>query len=46
MNQAAIALVAVTMATFINSLGYIFYKFAHIRMEKNRDNKGYYFLTW
>ncbi|CDW72158.1 phospholipase d [Stylonychia lemnae] len=46
MNQAAIALLAVTLANFINSLGYIFFKFAHIRMERNKDNKQYYFLTW
>ncbi len=46
MNQAAIALLAVTLATFINSLGYIFYKFAHIRLENNPGDKVSYVLTW
>jgi hypothetical protein len=45
MNQAAIALFAVTLATFFNSLGYIFFKFAHLRIEKNQG-KGNYLFTW
>lgn len=46
MNQAAIALLAVTFATFINSLGYIFYKFAHIRVENSKDKNLNYVFTW
>eukprot|EP00347_Sterkiella_histriomuscorum_P002196 403369096 len=46
MNQAGIALLAVTLATFINSLGYIFYKFAHLRLENNPSEKISYVFTW
>jgi len=45
MNQAAIALIAVTIASFFNSLAYIFFKFAHNRIERE-GGKGNYILTW
>ncbi len=44
MNQASIALLAVTLATFLNSLGYIFFKFAHLRVEKQPHL--HYVCTW
>ena len=34
MNSAGIALAAITVSTFINSLAYIYLKKAHIRVEK------------
>lgn len=43
MNTAAIALAAVTFGTFINSTGYIFFKFANVKSEKRNCN---YVLTW
>jgi drug/metabolite transporter (DMT)-like permease len=36
----------VTLATFLNSLGFIFFKLSHLRLERNPQDKTYYFMTW
>jgi hypothetical protein len=43
-NSAVLALLAVTGATFISSLGYIFMKLAHLRAAQ--DSKIKFYLTW
>lgn len=43
MNSAALALVAVTIGTFLNSTGFMFFKLAHNRAEIENMN---YMKTW
>ena len=43
MNQAALALISSTLSTFINSLGLVLFKLAHLKSEATHC---LYFLTW
>ena len=43
MNEAAIALLAVTLATFLNSSGMVLFKLAHLKAERTQCN---YLFTW